>query len=559
MLRLRCKTTALLACVVLAATGLSAALYVNLSSTIVTQEAHWRARELARTLGVSAAMPIAAGDRSALVGIAQDLVSRHSIRYVAFSDPAGNVLAGAQGSPGQLSTLLYGQGTLIPLAPLDTPVLVAQGDEIRVDVTCPVFAAGLAAPGEHPPVLGYVRLGESLAQTSSRIAGLTWQVCGVAGAIALLMIPLGYVIVARIAAPLNALRDASAAWARGEFDVRVSIRRADEIGDVAAAFNRMADELARSRQALVAINAELEDRVMARTYQLGEANRQLRQEMAEREDFLRAISHDLHAPLRNVAGIVGLLRSRHQDQFAPDAQAMIERIDHNVRHELDLINELMELASLRSRRDPPMRVDLDAEVRAIAGRLGFEMGQKNITLDLPRPLPVVFAEKARMLQLFGNLIDNAVKYTDPARRPPTAPPPCIRITWTEHPQSLEFRVADHGIGIEPRDRERVFYVFRRGKNSLVARTPGKGVGLATCKGIVQNYGGRIWVEPNPEGGSIVGFTLARSRVDLGPRRGDSRGKPEHAPEAQEAAACPAIPRASRRPTAGCGSRTIPTR
>src|SRR5438552_8086287 len=86
------------------------------------------------------------------------------------------------------------------------------------------------------------------------------------------------------------------------------------------------------------------------------------------------------------------------------------------------------------------------------------------------------------------------------------------VDWCERGDMYEFRILDNGIGIESRDRDRVFYVFRRAKNGFVAKTPGKGVGLANCKSIVQNYNGRIWVEPHPDGGSIFCFTLAKARL-----------------------------------------------
>lgn len=511
--RLRFKTTALLACIVLGGTGLSAVLYVKLASDTLEREAHWRARELAHAVGIAASTPLATGDRATLVAIAQNLIPKHHLRYVAFADPAGRILAGAQGGLGHLSTLLYDGASAIPVDALDTPLLVMHEGEPRVDATAAVFADnGGSSLSANPPVVGYVRLGESLADTRAQVGMLTQRVCGIAALIALLMIPVGYWVVGRIAIPLRELRGASADWAAGQLDRRVLVSRDDEIGELTRDFNAMADQLSQARAAQSALNAELEDRVMARTFELSELNVRLRQEMAEKEDFLRTVSHDLNAPLRNVAGMIGLLRDRHGTLLTPDAEAMIERIDHNVRREIDLVNELLELAHLRTQRDPAQRVDLGAEVRNAAHRLEHDMLEKGISLDVPHPLPVVFAEKLRMSQLFTNLIDNAIKYTDVSRLPAGVSSPCVRVTCAHHPDSFEFRIADHGIGIEPRDRERLFYVFRRGKNPFVARTAGKGVGLASCKSIVQNYGGRIWVESNPNGGTIVCFTLARARL-----------------------------------------------
>ena len=158
----------------------------------------------------------------------------------------------------------------------------------------------------------------------------------------------------------------------------------------------------------------------------------------------------------------------------------------------------------------------------VAQRLEFELCAKSIQFSCARPLPAVWAEKLRMQQLFQNLIDNAIKYTDGSRTGPGDSPPRIVVDWSERGEMYEFRIQDNGIGVEARDRDRVFYIFRRAKNGFVAKTPGRGVGLANCKSIVQNYGGRIWVEPNLEGGSIFCFTLQKNKI-LRPTAVEERG------------------------------------
>src|SRR5262249_10532377 len=126
------------------------------------------------------------------------------------------------------------------------------------------------------------------------------------------------------------------------------------------------------------------------------------------------------------------------------------------------------------------------------------------------PLPTIVAERRRMRQLFQNLLDNAIKYT-PAGEPNSTPHE-VNIQFVERPDEFEFRVADRGIGVRPEERQAIFNVFSRARTDFGSRTPGKGVGLAHCKSSVQRYGGRLWVEDNPGGGSVFYFTLSKSAM-----------------------------------------------
>jgi signal transduction histidine kinase len=112
-------------------------------------------------------------------------------------------------------------------------------------------------------------------------------------------------------------------------------------------------------------------------------------------------------------------------------------------------------------------------------------------------LPVISANPNRMLQLFQNLIGNAIKYRSEA-------PPRIHIDARRLGTAWIFSVTDNGVGVDPADREKIFGLFKRTKHGTA---PGSGVGLAICHAIVEKHGGRIWVEPVPGGGSIFSFTL----------------------------------------------------
>jgi len=123
------------------------------------------------------------------------------------------------------------------------------------------------------------------------------------------------------------------------------------------------------------------------------------------------------------------------------------------------------------------------------------------------PLPTINCEPARLRQVFQNLVDNAIKYMGEGR-----PQREIHVGCALRETEAEFYVRDTGIGIDADDVSKVFHVFRRGKNSAESNVPGKGVGLASVKSIIETYNGTIWVESDKDCGSTFRFTINGSFV-----------------------------------------------
>jgi signal transduction histidine kinase len=148
-----------------------------------------------------------------------------------------------------------------------------------------------------------------------------------------------------------------------------------------------------------------------------------------------------------------------------------------------------------------VRVDVGEMIEELRGLFEADLKSKSIELKLNTPLPVLHAELARIRQIFQNLIDNAIKYmgNGPCRE--------IHVGCLMHVTEAEFYVRDTGIGIDPEDLDKVFFVFRRGKNAVSQQVAGKGVGLASVKSIVETYNGRIWVTSTPGEGSTFRFSI----------------------------------------------------
>src|SRR5690606_37506705 len=142
---------------------------------------------------------------------------------------------------------------------------------------------------------------------------------------------------------------------------------------LAGAFNQLADsicdhrqQLAHTNEQLAKNNSDLEATVATRTMQLEAAASRLQAEIAKKEEFRRAISHDLNAPLRNIGGMVTMLMMKNKE-LSEDVLQRLERIKRNVEVETDLINELLELSRIKTRRQTFEKVDLEAMVWDLRG------------------------------------------------------------------------------------------------------------------------------------------------------------------------------------------------
>jgi diguanylate cyclase (GGDEF)-like protein len=275
-----------LTCVVLAATGLTGATYLRISSRLTLSEVKRHAQELAISLAAAAADKVEHHDQKSLLNIAQATAPRGDISYVIFTDVVGNLLAGYQRGAGNITEFLIDGASRVSVEPINKPQLSIGGDAgPRIDIVYPVTAAAPgAASGAPPATIGYLRLGVSLSSAEARLSEVVRNVIGLAVGIALLMVPVGYEVVRYIVGPINSLSDAARTFARGNLDTRVESSRRDEIGELTRSFNSMADELANSHNQLVKLNAELEDRVLQRTTELERAN-ELLAEMAARDSL----------------------------------------------------------------------------------------------------------------------------------------------------------------------------------------------------------------------------------------------------------------------------------
>jgi signal transduction histidine kinase len=442
----------------------------------------------------------------------------HRAGAVLVTDAAGQVVHRRVLDPDdwiRLEQLL--QGGEKALSPL-RPQLVDSRSMLAVR-KAPIWRGGVADAGSQPYLLGFVVVALHDDGVSTLSRQLQAGQLGVATAVALVVLPPVIIVIRRITRPIRQLTDATGRLASGELDVRVPEQSNDELGALAHSFNVMASHLSAARGALVQANQSLEQRVEQRTAELEDANRRLQSEIDDKNEFLRAVTHDLGAPLRNITGMATLLVMKYREQLAEDAISKLERINANAKHQTELIGELLQLSRIRTRQGKRERIELAGLIQELRDSLAFDLDKSAITFEVHGTLPVIWAEPLRIRQVFQNLLDNAIKYMGEDQHKPRR----ITLKVAEQPRAWVFQVSDTGCGIAAEDLPSVFQVFRRAVHSGTHKVPGRGVGLASVKSILEAYSGTISVQSTLGEGSTFTVTLPKSAVS------------ERAPEPAESA------------------------
>jgi signal transduction histidine kinase len=302
---------------------------------------------------------------------------------------------------------------------------------------------------------------------------------GFGGLALLLILAAGFALFLRryIVRPVITVAGASRTLAGGDMSVRVPPSSTDEIGDLARAFNAMADSIERGRREVAAHARELE-----------RSNEEL-------DRFAAVTSHDLQAPLATISMYVQLLEARHGKDLGSATQ-LVDGISQATGHARELIRGLLEYS--RAGRGELRREQVNTErvVSEVLDVLAAPIEEAGATVEVG-DMPVVPADQRNIAQVFQNLIANAVKFSEGD--------PLVKVTASRVDGSWWFSVADNGIGMEPSKAEEIFEPFHRLHGE--GEYPGTGIGLAVCERIVEQHGGRIWAESEPGKGSTFRFTL----------------------------------------------------
>ena len=228
-----------------------------------------------------------------------------------------------------------------------------------------------------------------------------------------------------------------------------------------------------------------------------EAQRALERTNEELAQFAYVASHDLSEPLRMVSSYLQLLRRRYHGQIDEDADEFIDFAVEGANRMRALIEDLLAY-SRAGRGAEPRPIDLSHVMADVLSSLAAAVADARARVSVGT-LPTVLGDRLAMAQVLQNLVANALKFRSGASA-------CV---WVEaervHDGMWRVSVADDGIGIDPRHRDRVFKMFQRLHNREAFE--GTGIGLAICRKIVERQGGEIWVEEREGGGSVFSFTV----------------------------------------------------
>ncbi len=278
------------------------------------------------------------------------------------------------------------------------------------------------------------------------------------------------------------------------------------IKQAAAALQRSKEELeyqvkertAELREANAHLAVELDERRRAEQL-LAHYAEDLKRSNAELEEFAYVASHDLQEPLRMVASFTQLLAKRYQGKLDQDADDFIGFAVDGATRMQQLIQALLAYSRVGTRGKSLAPTDCNAILDLVRTNLcrALEESGAEVTAE---SLPTVQGDEVQLVQLFQNLIANAVKFHGEA-------PPIIRISAREDNGDWRFAVQDNGIGIALAHQDRIFKIFQRLRRR--SEYPGTGIGLAICKKIVERHGGRLWVESEEGRGATFFFTIPK--------------------------------------------------
>lgn len=295
------------------------------------------------------------------------------------------------------------------------------------------------------------------------------------GLAALVAIGLGLLLARQISSPVRALTSAARGVASGDLDQRVVVHSRDELGELAAAFNAMAEAVDRQET--------------------------LRRQMAA------DIAHELRNPLAIIqANLEAML-----DGVRPLSVDAVAEAHGETRLLARLINDLRDLSLAEAGQLPLQKrpTELGELARASVERFASRADNSGIDLEVEVPdgLPAVDVDPDRISQVLGNLLDNALRHTPPGGEVR------VRIEPTEHESLVRATIRDTGPGVPEEHLPNVFERFYRADRSRTRIGGGSGIGLAVVKQLVEAHGGQVWVESPPGQGAVFGLVLPTGGSD----------------------------------------------
>jgi signal transduction histidine kinase len=409
----------------------------------------------------------------------------------------------AETDPKEISHLgdVYDSAEPSILAQLATLDHTAVDEELNADrwgVWLSGYAPFYRSDGGMEGILG---IDISASKVLSHERQVLWVALGVFCASMPLLSALGWLFGHKLAAPIVKLTVGSKHIADGDLNHRVPIQSNDEVGTLAKTFNEMTETLQetitcrdqeivnrkKAEHSLEASNRDLKLTIQGLT----EANRQL-------QEFASIASHELKEPLRAIGTLASMIAQDYRDRLDEEGEKSLEILIGRAKRMSNFIDGLVVYSKLGRATGKNEEVNLNNILKEVIAQL--HAPQKDTEVTVENELPVVMGEEKHIMQVFRNLLDNAIKYMD-------KPKGRVTISCVEDDGFWKFSVADNGPGIEERYFEKIFKIFQILSSRDVRESTG--MGLAVVRKIVEMYGGRVWVQSKTGSGSTFFFTLPK--------------------------------------------------
>ncbi len=224
-----------------------------------------------------------------------------------------------------------------------------------------------------------------------------------------------------------------------------------------------------------------------------------RRQSEQFSEFAQIVSHDLQSPVNKIISFLDLLKKQLGENFDPKSTEYVERIHKNAATLTVLMKKLRDYAHVVSSTEKMEPVDFNQVLRSIQQNLqgDIDRTQASVICD---SLPILQGRPHQLNMLWHNMLHNALVHH--GERPPQ-----IHVRATENPTEWRFSIQDNGPGVKQDDYVKIFQIFPRMEHQT---GPSTATGLAIAKKIVENHGGKIWVESDPRNGSTFVFTLPRN-------------------------------------------------
>lgn len=237
--------------------------------------------------------------------------------------------------------------------------------------------------------------------------------------------------------------------------------------------------------------------------ELNQKNQELKRYIAsnaELENFAYVVSHDLRQPLRSISSFANLLQRRYSDRLDDEGQEFLDFVVRGAKSMNELILHLLSFSRITRTVEPKTWVSLPNLINEVLGLLQKQIAETHTELDFGEIPPIkLFGHRTQLLRVIQNLLSNAIKFHKEGEVPK------VELKVFIHQKQLHLRVKDNGIGIDPDNYERIFWLFQR-LNS-VGEFEGSGIGLSVCKKIVEHHAGQIKVSSDLDQGSVFEICL----------------------------------------------------